>query len=52
MSLQGHRLIELWERSEVEWFVILRVDSPARHRKRKSRVFVLQAPLFADGTQG
>ena len=44
--------IELWERGEVDWFVILRADSPARSHKRKSRVFVLQTPLFADGTQG
>lgn len=44
--------LELWQPGEVEWFVIIRTDPRARHRKRKSRLLMVQLPLPADGTQG
>ena len=43
---------ELWEAGSVEWFVIIRNEPPVRHRKRKSRLVVVQPPLLPDGTQG
>jgi hypothetical protein len=43
---------QLWEPGSVEWFVIIRIDPPNRQRKRKGHIFVIQPPLFADGTQG
>jgi hypothetical protein len=43
---------ELWETGVVQWFVIIRTDSPVRRRKRKSRLVVVQLPLLPDGTQG
>lgn len=43
----------LWPPGEVEWFVILRCESPALRRKRKpSRVIQLALTFEADGTQG
>ncbi len=43
---------ELRQAGEVEWFVIIRNASPVRHRKRKSRLVVMQLPLLPDGTHG
>ena len=37
---------ELWSPGEVEWFVIIRDQSRSRNRKRKSRILVIQSPLF------
>lgn len=37
----------LWEPGEVEWHVIIRVDSPSRRHKRKGLVVMVQLPLFA-----
>jgi putative transposase len=42
--------LPLWKPGEVEWFVILRTKSPARRKRRKSRVMVIQPPLFVDET--
>jgi len=44
--------LPLWEPGEVEWFVIIRTDPPVRRRRRKSRLVVVQRPLFLDGTEG
>lgn len=44
--------LELWEPGEVEWFVIIRTDPPARRRKRKGRLVVVQFPLLPEGTHG
>jgi hypothetical protein len=39
--------LSLWEPGEVEWYVIIRTDPPARRRKGKGRVFIMQPPLLA-----
>jgi putative transposase len=44
--------LPLWSPGEVEWHVIIRIDSKGHRRKRKGRVFVVQPPLLIDGTQG
>ena len=38
--------LELWQPGEVEWFVIIRDQPRSRRRKRKSRILVIQPPLF------
>ena len=37
--------LELWQPGEVEWFVIIRTNPPARRRKSRGRVLVVQPPL-------
>lgn len=44
--------LELWQPGEVEWFVIIRESAPVHQRKRRSRIVVVQIPLFHDGIQG
>jgi hypothetical protein len=45
--------LPLWPPGEVEWNVIIRVDSKERRRKRRGHVFVIQPPLPIEftGTQ-
>jgi hypothetical protein len=38
--------LPLWPSGEVEWHVIIRVDSKTHRRKQRGRVFVIQPPLF------
>jgi len=38
--------LELWQPGEDEWFVIIRDQPRSRRRKRKSRILVIQPPLF------
>ncbi|WP_137686063.1 hypothetical protein [Thermosporothrix hazakensis] len=48
--LYDHRSLsaqcELWQPGDVEWFVIIRDPPRSRRRKRKSRMLVLQPPVF------
>ena len=38
--------LPLWEKGEVEWYVILRTDPPLRRSKSRSRIVLIQLPLW------
>jgi hypothetical protein len=44
--------LPLWEKGEVEWYVIIRTDPPVRRRKNRGRIILIQHPLRANVSQG
>lgn len=44
--------LPLWEKGEVEWYVIIRTDPPVRRRQSRGRIFLIQPPLWANNALG
>jgi hypothetical protein len=44
--------LPLWEKDEVEWYVIMRTDPPVRRRRGKGRIVLIQPLLWANVLQG
>jgi hypothetical protein len=43
--------LPLWPPGEVEWHVIIRLDSRTHKRKQRGRIFVIQFPLPIELTE-
>jgi len=43
--------LPLWEKGAVEWFVIIRTDSPVRRRRKKGHILLIQSPLWTMDTE-